>query len=254
MGKESKFTKDSEGYTAVRVVSSTESLPATDKDWMFGRDTNGNIAVRVIGSMGSNNVIIKTTEIPEASEEEYGKMRIYDGETNSIYTHGYVYECKAQTTTESLILFDPVGIGKLSFDYTNHSVYDLFERISEIETTFNAEDVVRGSFRLDKTNEIWYISGYDIDGNALFENFTVGATGDEYCLDEYGYVYTFQFPDDYEEGHTENFRIVKDSHSDYYWERINVQPITGEALGVNFDSSKTQVLKNINGIITWVDE
>lgn len=56
MDKESKFTKDSDGYTAVRVVLGTESLPASDKDWMFARDENGNIAVRVVLGAGGGGI------------------------------------------------------------------------------------------------------------------------------------------------------------------------------------------------------
>lgn len=52
MDKDSKFTRDDEGYIAVRVVSGTEALPAVDKDYLFARDENGNIAMRVIGAGG----------------------------------------------------------------------------------------------------------------------------------------------------------------------------------------------------------
>lgn len=55
MDKDSKFTRDEEGYIAVRVVSGTEALPAVDKDYMFARDTNGNIAVRVVGGGGGGD-------------------------------------------------------------------------------------------------------------------------------------------------------------------------------------------------------
>lgn len=182
-------------------------------------------------------VIIKSATIPTASADLVGKEYQYFGTTNGTYTHGFIYECVAKTTTDTLILFDPVGTGKLAFDYTNHSVYELFERIAAIETTFNAEDVVSGSFRLDKTNELWYISGYDANGDALFTDFTVEATGGEYCLDGYGYIYTFPFPDDYEDGHTEDFRIVENTHSTYSWERIDVQP-------------KTEVIDNLTSTST----
>ena len=52
MPSESKFTTDAQGNVAVRVVSQTEALPASDPNWMFARDTNGNIAVRVVGEGG----------------------------------------------------------------------------------------------------------------------------------------------------------------------------------------------------------
>lgn len=170
-----------------------------------------------------DKIIVKSATIPTASADLLGAVYQYVGQTGGAYEHGYIYECVAQT--ETLIMFDPVGTGKLGFDYANHSVYELFERIAAIETTFNAEDVATGSFRLDKVNELWYISGYDSNGNALFTDFTVEATGGEYCLDGYGYIYTFPFPDDYEDGHTENYRI-QESHSGYAWERIDVQPVT----------------------------
>lgn len=174
--------------------------------------------------MIQDQIIVRSATIPTASADLVGKAYQYSGTTNGVYTHNYIYECVAQTTTETLIMFDPVSTGKLAFDYQNHSVYDLFERIAAIETTFNAEDVVTGSFRLDKANELWYISGYDANGDALFTDFTVEATGGEYCLDDYGYIYTFPFPQDYEDEHTEDFRITQNTQTDYVWQRSDVQP------------------------------
>lgn len=73
MDKESKFTKDSDGYTAVRVVLGSESLPASDKDWMFARDENGNIAVRVVLGAGGGGIThnLGLFEDLEALEEVY---------------------------------------------------------------------------------------------------------------------------------------------------------------------------------------
>ncbi len=178
-----------------------------------------------IGIRQLKNVIGQVLTLPTASSELVGRAYQYIGTTTGAYQHGYIYECVAETQTETLIMFDPVGTGKLAFDYTNHSVYELFERIAALTTpTFDSHDIVSGSFRLDKANELWYISGYDADNNALFTDFTVEATGGEYCLDGYGYIYTFPFPDDYEDGHEEDFRIVENTHSIYEWQRVDVQP------------------------------
>ena len=68
MDKDSKFTRDKNGFIAVRVVSGTEVLPAEDKDYMFARDTNGNIAVRVVGGDSHNKGFFATVE---ALEEAY---------------------------------------------------------------------------------------------------------------------------------------------------------------------------------------
>lgn len=171
-------------------------------------------------------IIVKSDTIPNASADLVGSVYQYVGETSQTYEHGYIYECVAETETDNLILFNPVGTGKLGFDYAHHSVYELFERIAAILGTFTAEDVVSGSFTLDKINELWYIDGYDANGNALFTNFTVSGTGDEYSFDAYGFVYIVPFPDDFENGHKENFSIVQESHSIYSWNRIDVQPTT----------------------------
>lgn len=38
-------------------------------------------------------IIIKSPTIPTASVEELGKVRMFTGETDAVYTHGYIYEC-----------------------------------------------------------------------------------------------------------------------------------------------------------------
>ena len=38
-------------------------------------------------------IIIKSPTIPAASSEELGKVRMFTGETDAVYTHGYIYEC-----------------------------------------------------------------------------------------------------------------------------------------------------------------
>lgn len=169
----------------------------------------------------------QVTTMPTAGADYFGRVLQYIGATSASYTHGYVYECVSHSETQNLILFNPVGIGKLSFNYNDHDVMELFERIAALSTpTFDPADVATGSFKLDKVNELWYIDGYDSDNNALFTNFTVSGTGDEYSLDAFGFVYTFPFPDDYEEGHEEGFSIAQETVTTYSWSRIDVQPLT----------------------------
>lgn len=193
-------------------------------------------------------IIVKSDTIPTASADLVGSVYQYVGETSQTYEHGYIYECVAETETDNLILFSPVGTGKLGFDYAHHSVYELFERIAAILGTFTADDVVSGSFTLDKINELWYIDGYDTNGNALFTNFTVSGTGDEYSFDAYGFVYIVPFPDDFENGHKENFSIVQDSRSIYSWNRIDVQPKT-QIIDNTTSSSTTAALSANQGKI-----
>lgn len=207
-----------ENYSAVRIHTLGVTIPTEETVQAYVQD------VIEHGVPSIDEVIIKSETIPTASADLLGAVYQYVGQTGGTYEHGYIYECVAKTQTQTLILFNPVGTGKLSFNYTNHSVYELFDRIAAILGTFNAEDVVSGSLILDKPNELWYVNGYDSNGDVLFTNFTVAGTGDEYSLDAYGFVYTFPFPDDYENGHEEAFSIVQDTQSIYSWERIDVQP------------------------------
>ena len=52
MDKDSKFTRDDEGYIAVRTVSAPYSSGSDDKDSMFTRDEEGYVAVRTISGAG----------------------------------------------------------------------------------------------------------------------------------------------------------------------------------------------------------
>ena len=45
------------------------------------------------GSIDEDRIIIKSAEIPAASEDELGKFYCYSGVTNQDFGHGYVYEC-----------------------------------------------------------------------------------------------------------------------------------------------------------------
>lgn len=52
MEKDSKFTRDENGYIAIRTVSAPYSSGTDDKDSMFTRDEDGYVAVRTIGGSG----------------------------------------------------------------------------------------------------------------------------------------------------------------------------------------------------------
>lgn len=92
------LTRNEDQELAVRVVSATEQATVVNPNDVYTRDTDGNLAIRTVGnggggSVNENKIIIKTAEMPVASASEFGKIRIFDGETTSTYTHGYIYEC-----------------------------------------------------------------------------------------------------------------------------------------------------------------
>lgn len=203
---------------------------------VMGSDGNYHRAILVAlegdggGGINEDRIIIKSPTIPTADADSFGKFYCFSGESNSTYTHGYIYQCIADVNIEYIIDLqqaDPgILVNKLGFDYTSHSPIELFERIAALTTpTFDPASVKSGSFVLDKANEIWYVSGYDADGNLIFEDFTVNGTGDEYSLDAYGFVYIDHFPDNFEEGYTEDYQLIShEVYSNYRWAQMNVQP------------------------------
>lgn len=51
------------------------------------------------GSVDESRIIVKSATIPTAGENYLGSVYMYVGETNSTYTHGYIYECVESGST-----------------------------------------------------------------------------------------------------------------------------------------------------------
>lgn len=216
MGSNSKFTRDNADNVAVRVVASTEALPATEKDSMFTKDINGNTAVRTVGSIDKTamrNIIIKSNVIPDASAEELGNMYIYAGTTNSTYTHGYIYECVGSNIEyDGVIGFDP---GKIAFDYTKGTLADFFED-NHINSYW---EVVVGSMTYLADGDIWAIEGRDSLGNTVFTGLQL-YTQD---LVDAGFVF-INPPQDYADEEVIEYFTGWTAEGSFAWQRINVQP------------------------------
>ena len=215
------------------------------------------------GKIDENRIIIKSDTIPTASEDTYKKIYIYAGETNSTYTHGYIYECKGTEEAQSITTdFNP---GKMAFDYeaATHP-YKTFTSDAEAMSDFitsilkinNPYDIVSGKLVVDENTiidpnqhlEMWNVFCTNKKGQQILANYKINASD----LEDYGFQFAYPAADYHEnEPITYSFNwttLINNIH----WERINVQPTVIEAEG--FDSTKTQILKNVNGTLTWVTE
>lgn len=218
------------------------------------------------GSKIDNRIIIKSETIPEASEKTYKKIYCYSGKTNSTYTHGYIYECIETDAVYHLedILFNTSMIG---FDYeggsdpefpvgdwtSDQEAMEAFLTLVLRNTGYTYNEAANVILTIDPNTLIdrhamWLVEVKDTNGNTLVSNYRLYDTD----LSYHGYIFLYP-QEDYVNADPilNTFEWVKDSAT-YSWERINVQPTVIEAEG--FDSTKTQVLKNINGILTWVTE
>lgn len=216
MDKDSKFTRDDEGYVAVRVVTATEALPASDKDSMFGRDTEGNIAVRVVGAGGGgsvdyNRVIEKSANIPQATESNVGKVYMYSGETNSTYTHGYIYENKATTEYSATVEFNPASISGTTVSCSGDDFMSLLEEFG----SGNISDIIKGTLTYDESGELLVFVGQD-------DTDTQVCTFQLYTQDyeDAGFTFTGTLAD----GDVITFSTSITESESYAWTRIDVQP------------------------------
>ena len=198
--------------------------------------------VAMYGENGGNKlekrIIIKTDSIPEASKKTFGKIYCYSGETNSTYTHGYIYECVENEPTYSLtdIDFNPDAL--LVFDYeggtdpeypvgtwtsnaeamqafltlvlknTSHSYYEA----AEVDLTIDLSTLIG-------THAMWYVAVKDKNGNTLVDNYHVYDTDLAY----HGYIFLYPQASYTTDPISNTFQWIKDE-TGYHFERIDVQP------------------------------
>ena len=68
--QDSVFCKDSSGNTAIRVVTAQESLPAEQPDSMFTKDTHGNTAIRTVGGGGGSAPVIDELNVTPSTSAQ----------------------------------------------------------------------------------------------------------------------------------------------------------------------------------------
>lgn len=211
------FTLDDNNNAAVRTVGVKAGASETNSPIIFTTDENGNMAVRVIGSGGSideDRVIIKSAEIPVASEDELGKFYCYSGTTNANYTHGYIYECVAGSTYyEANIAFD-------HSTFASEDFYKAGQLIVDAGVT-DPTQVTGGTMTYALAGNLWSIVFTDADGNALNTAYNIYTDDLE---QDYDILPTID-PSEFTDGQVVNMSINNIvAHTDYSWERLDVQP------------------------------
>lgn len=191
------------------------------------------------GGTSLDKIIIKSKTIPAASETEYGRMRIYAGEDDGTYTHGYIYECKG---TESYEL-NPFGFlpQKMGFNYTNADpnygfTSDAEAMIGFITTVLHLQNptdvktitLVVDESTLDPNNPsdygMWEITCKDEDGNVILSDYRIYGAD----LETFGFVFINPSYDYHSDEPLESDPLNWIMHvSNLYWDRIDVQPTSG---------------------------
>ena len=175
-------------------------------------------------------------------KENLGAIDQYLGETDANYTNGYFYKAtgtKTVTPAEA-VCTQTEGPTQTTITITDA---DAFINMLVAKTGWTRTDVVfnlqNGSniFRYRANNNRIYWenvgSGWDYNDFSSFLTFSpMPASGNTYFTVAY----------------TPEVITITNGH----WERVDVQPNLESISG--YDASKTQTLKNVQGVLTWVDD
>lgn len=209
------LTRNNDDELAVRVVQSDGDNPASAYDDIYTRDNNGKLAVRVTGAGGGsvdyNRVIEKSVTIPAATSSNVGKVYMYTGETNSTYTHGYIYENQETTVYTDSVEFNPASISGTTVTATAGALASLCEEYG----SGNITDIIKGTLTYDLAGGLLVFVGLDDTDTQVctFQLYT-----EDY--EDAGFTFTGTLQD----GDVIAFTCTISESSEYGWVRIDVQP------------------------------
>ena len=162
--------------------------------------------------INNQSIIIKSASMPLASQKHLGEMRIYSGTTDSVYTHGYIYECTSAPIYTSTVTFQPATISGITVTCSG----DNFARYVSKWIHADVTQIVSGTLTYDLEGNLWILYGYDSN------NTEVG----HFQLYQEDYEDAgFTFSDTPENGDIVAFTCtITESGAIYGWQQINVQP------------------------------
>ena len=157
-------------------------------------------------------IIIKSPTIPTASTEELGKVRMFTGATTSSFTHGYIYECTAGSTVYTgTVTFQPATLSGTVVACDGDTFANFVATGGD-----DPESVVSGTMTYHYASSIWVLSGLDSNGNEIAHRQIY-----QQDYEDAGFTFTGTPAD----GDVVTFVCtVEEDHTDYSWERIDVQP------------------------------
>lgn len=260
------------GYVA-RVIEASGDL-ATAQVGLLNNDlyfdfnsagNSGNLKVS-IGTKGSSaapncyfnepSVAITPLDIANVGEpvtiNNLGLLEQYKGATDANYTNGYFYK------SEGTIVVTPASMVASDYQISGTPVNDITITI-DTNSLISALLAITGWQKEYLENMLisqqnWNIS-YDFDNSTVaYVTWTYwGSIYDQSLLDCFTVSTTGSYSGQQEVFFTGTYSPESKSVTGGTWTRVNVQPL--DLTGVTgYDATKTQVLKNVQGTLTWVDE
>lgn len=231
-------TRNDDNELAVRTVSSSGDNGVNPND-VFTRDDEGRLSLRTVGGSGGggsvdkNKIINKSETLPTPSASNLGQAYMYDGESNALYTHGYIYQVVAEQTATDVEFSGNI--------ITSWAVADFVRYMQEGGASYN--EVVRGTLTYDESGGLWDLIGYDENGIEVlkFHEYTED-------LVDFGCIFASET---HQDGDTCSFSLTTTA-SGYKWKRLDVQPAGGSGSDVSSVNGKTGAVildaKDVNAI------
>lgn len=181
-----------------------------------------------------------------------GLIEQYKGATDANYTNGYFYKSEGtvvpvpQSMTASGYQIGEVPVNDVTIDIDIDSLIPALaewtgwsQSLVKSNLQNNSNWYIHYSFDLSTVIGVWWAYWGYIDSHSITNCFTVSTTGSYTGSDNIFFTGTYT--------------PASQSVSGGTWTRVDVQPL--DLTGVTgYDATKTQVLKNVQGTLTWVDE
>ena len=270
----------------IQVVPKVKTNP--EELYVVSSITNGVVTVTQIDTDGAvdsvngktGHVVLDASDVnampqyetmPTASESNVGTVAQFKGTTDASYTHDYVYECVATPVYDSTVEFNPASLSGTTAACSGSDFAALVARWG----TGAIDTIIKGTLTYDESGELLVFVGQD-DTNPTVCTFQL------YVQDyvDAGFTFTGTFQD----GDVIAFTCtIEETGATYAWVRQDVQPQpakelptqagnSGKILKTNgvsaswesiesclknltgYDATKTQTLKNVQDVLTWVDD
>lgn len=218
-----------------------------------------------------DNKAIQTSIMETASSDNLGKIIQYTGTTDSNYTNGYFYKCVSDGQDPATYSWEEVEVQASSGGgNTDTKIYYIDDNSENNPFIFDENELGVYFFSDDD------IAGFDNTKKTIYVKGTSSQTVATFLIDRTGYL---KITKKYSQAsNLEMFAVTNPSYSIDYGKLLVTIPtfikmndsIAGSSItqssewGVDasslftsltgYDSTKTQVLKNVNGTLTWVDE
>lgn len=160
---------------------------STDTVWVWDEDSSAWVDTDTKGEVTPDMIIVKSATMPTASTTPAGAVYQYVGASDANYTHGYIYENVATTTSSSATASQTTG----------SSLSD----VAVVLATFETQITTSGSYAFTSDGTNWSYDGNTVD----LTDYGITYTGTPVADDVITVVYT-------------------ESSTTYAWTRIDVQP------------------------------